>query len=53
MKALVQNWFLGLKIFPVLAGLYFLISLSFKALNACRENGEVFYSQYVFIVQSL
>lgn len=42
MKALAQKWFLGFKIIPVVADLFFRIShrLSFEVLNASRENGE-------------
>lgn len=41
-KALAQKWFLGFKIIPVVADLFFLIScrLSFEVLNASRENEE-------------
>lgn len=41
-KALAQNWLLELKIFPVFADLFFLISLrlSFEVLNESRGNDE-------------
>lgn len=42
MKSLAQKRFLGFKIIPVVADLFFLIScrLSFEVLNAPRENEE-------------
>ena len=53
MKVLAQKWFIGCKIVPVIADLFFLNSrrLSFGVLNASRENGEggVFSFKILFI----